>query len=223
MHAILWAADGPLGGILAGLGKLLGVDTSGMSGTVALIAIAFAAWTWYSRLKPGPKPDPQPTPEPTPDPKPSPTPTPDLGDLVRVLVPALLPKLGDLIENILARKLDAIPELPKSAVESATSIETDQDMAVVHHELSRGLTDVVGSINDVNRRRAIDPDKAEISPAVAVAIINQIIAIYPLLKVVLRRRGVKVPEETPGQVTLATMPVAARGASHVEPSKELAK
>lgn len=209
---LLWASDGPLGGILAGLGKLFGVDTSGMSGTVALIAIGFAAWTWYTKLKPGPKPDPSPIPAPVPDPKPAPTPTPapDLGDLVKLIVPALLPKLGELIESIIARKLDAVPTLPREAMEPGPSIETDQDMAVVHHELSRGLSDVVGSINDVNRRRAVDPDKAEISPAVAVAIINQIIAIYPLLKVVLRRRGVKVPDETPGQVTLSTMPVAAR-------------
>ena len=212
MHAILWAADGPLGGILAGLGKLFGVDTSGMSGTVALIAIAFAAWTWYTKLKPQPKPDPSPSPDPVPDPKPSPTPTPDLGDLVRVLVPALLPKLGDLIESILARKLDAIPELPKSTLEVAetgTDLQAARDMQEVHAAVSRGITDVVGAIDEVGRMRAID-EKSEISPAVAVSIINKLIAIYPLLKVVLRRRGVEIPDKAPSQITLPTMPVSVR-------------
>lgn len=213
----LWAA-GFLDNILGGLGKLLGVDTSGMSSTAALVAIGVAGYLWYTRNKPKPGPTPSPAPDPQPSPTPSPAPQPvDIGQLLQVL----LPELGKLVDGLLKKRLAEVPQLgPETMVVDdeeglevfgATGPASARKAAQeVRQELSAQLSTVHARINELAAASQVD-DKAAMSPAAAVAILNTIVSLYPLLKVVLRLRGVKLPDAPLQQISLASLPVASEG------------
>jgi len=219
----LWAAT-ILDRILAAVGSPFGIDTSGMSSLAAAAAVAFAIYSWYSKIKPkpGPTPTPEPQPSPTPQPLPSPTPSPapqpvDIGQLLQVL----LPELAKVFDGLLKKRLAEVPQLgPETIVDDddeglevfgATGPASARKAAQeVRQELSAQLSTVHARINELAAASQVD-DKAAMSPAAAVAILNTIVSLYPLLKVVLRLRGVKLPDAPLQQISLASLPVASEG------------
>ena len=221
MFGGLWAAT-ILDRILAAVGSPFGIDTSGMSSLAAAAAVAFAIYSWYSKIKPkpGPAPSPDPQPSPTPSPAPQPQPQPQPVDMSAILQ-ALLPELGKLLDGLLKKRLAEVPQLgPETIVEDddeglevfgATGPASARKAAQeVRQELSAQLSTVHARINELAAASQVD-DKAAMSPAAAVAILNTIVSLYPLLKVVLRLRGVKLPDAPLQQISLASLPVASEG------------
>lgn len=222
MFGGLWAAT-ILDRILAAVGSPFGIDTSGMSSLAAAAAVAFAIYSWYSKIKPKPgptpTPEPQPIPQPMPVPQPIPTPGPqpiDLGDLLQ----RLAPEIARLVEGLLRKR-----EISQLGPETMVLDDQDEGLEVfgatgpasarkaaqeVRQELSAQLSTVHARINELAAASQVD-DKAAMSPAAAVAILNTIVSLYPLLKVVLRLRGVKLPDAPLQQISLASLPVASEG------------
>lgn len=231
MQGELWAAGNILDGLLAGIGKLFGIDTSGMSSIVAIAAVGFAVYTWYVKNKPVPTPTPTPGPAPTPPPQPAPGPTPtpgpvapaiDIASILQQLLPALIPELGKLVDGLLKKRLSEVPQL---GPETMVADESDEGLEVfgatgpasarkaaqeVRQELSTQLTAIHAKISELADAAKID-DRAAINPATAVSIVQLIITAWPLIKVVFRLRGVKLPDAPLQQINFASLPVATEG------------
>jgi len=230
MSGGLWAA-GFLDNILGGLGKILGVDTSGMSSTAALIAIGVAGYLWYTRNKPKPSPTPIPEPQPIPTPSPAPAPAPapspapqpvDIASILQQLLPVMLPELGKLVDGLLKKRLSEVPQL---GPETMVIEDADEGLEVfgatgpasarkaaqeVRQELSTQLTAIHAKISELADAAKID-DRAAINPATAVSIVQLIITAWPLIKVVFRLRGVKLPDAPLQQINFASLHVASEG------------
>jgi hypothetical protein len=220
----LWAAT-ILDRILAAVGSPFGIDTSGMSSLAAAAAVAFAIYSWYSKIKPkpGPTPTPEPQPSPAPQPLPSPTPSPspqpvDIGQLLQVL----LPELAKVLDGLLKKRLAEVPQLgPETIVD-----DDDEEVLQVFgaREQPRVRTAALGIARDLSERlafvhreinqlaeaaRAGDP--VAMNPATAIAILNALASIWPIIKVVMAWRGVKLPDAPLQQISLASLPVASEG------------
>ena len=210
MNAILWADGGFLGGILAGVGKLLGVDTSGMSSTVALIAVAFAAYTWWSKNRP--QPVPTPTPAPTPDPVPAPVPSP------APVLPDVLVKLGELAPLL----IDLLKR--RSATDAAEPVQLMADTIVVdeapiaseshrrERQIVRGTLrdELVGLQSELAAFHAAsaDPDTKAIDVERLVGIVNKLILLYPYIRLALKFAGITLPDIPLRPISIKSQPVA---------------
>lgn len=210
MNAILWADGGFLGGILAGIGKLLGVDTSGMSSTVALIAVAFAAYTWWAKNRP--QPVPTPTPAPTPDPVPAPAPSP------APVLPDVLVKLGELAPLL----IDLLKR--RSAADAAEPVQLMADTIVVdeapiaseshrrERQIVRGTLrdELVGLQSELAAFHAAsaDPDTKAIDVERLVGIVNKLILLYPYIRLALKFAGITLPDIPLRPISIKSQPVA---------------
>lgn len=212
MNAILWADGGFLGGILAGVGKLLGVDTSGMSSTVALIAVAFAAYTWWSknRPQPVPTPTPAPTPDPVPAPAPSPSPSPVLPDVL-VKLGELAPLLIDLLKRRSAG--DAAEPVQLTA---ETLVVEEAPIASESHRRERQIVrgtlrdELVGLQSELAAFHvaASDPDTKAIDVERLVGIVNKLILLYPYIRLALKFAGITLPDISLRPISIKSQPVA---------------
>lgn len=215
MNAILWADGGFLGGILAGVGKLLGVDTSGMSTIAALAAVAIAGYTWWTRNHPQPVPTPTPTPAPTPDPvpapAPSPAPSPSFPDGLLKLA-----EIAPLLIDFFKKRSSAAENAEPVQLTAETLVVEEAPLASESHRRERQIVrgtlrdELVGLQSELAAFHAAsaDPDTKAIDVERLVGIVNKLILLYPYIRLALKFAGITLPDIPLRPISIKSQPVA---------------